>query len=610
MSHITLALDLGPTSIGWALLNEEARQIIGAGVRVFPEGVDRDKQGGEIPKNQARRVARGARRQIARRAKRKRLLRQSLVLANLLPNVAGLPANDPNRRAWEDAEFQTADPYELRARALRERLDPHEIGRVFLHISQRRGFLSNRKTDKAKDKKKETEGMLLQISELQQRIDQSKLGTLGAYLGDRLQVSPQERIRKQHTHRQMFLDEFEEIWTAQRRFHPELLTDALKHGESGPTISPRPPLRSGGGVEELLARFGIHGVMFFQRPIYWPKSVVGHCEIDPKQKRCRRADRAAQEFRLLQEVNNLRIISGGGEILELTEGQRDQLLESLSEKESLEFNAIRKKLGLFENDGFNLEAGKRTKLQGFETDAKIANKKCLGKVWFEYAEQKKTAIVRSLLEDDEVRFRQRAAEEFQLTDEQIERLQDVNLPDGYSSYGLQTIEKLLPFMRKGLPLSSRDGRPCAIREAGFLRLWERPGKKGQFLPEPPEMTNPIVRQAIFEVRKVVNAIIREFGKPEAVHIELARDVKGTKAQRDRLTEDMREREIRAATMQPANLRKPARSRHATRLTATSCGKNRVASACIRAGPSASRTLLGAKWIWTTFCPIRRASTIR
>ena len=85
MSELTLGLDLGPSSIGWALLDEASNRIVVAGVRVFPEGVDRDQQGGEKSKTQTRRDARGARRQIARRAARKKQLRRLLTSRGLLP---------------------------------------------------------------------------------------------------------------------------------------------------------------------------------------------------------------------------------------------------------------------------------------------------------------------------------------------------------------------------------------------------------------------------------------------------------------------------------------------------------------------------------------------
>src|SRR5262245_10016486 len=55
-SAYTLGLDLGPNSIGWSLVDEQSQRIVAAGVRVFPEGVDRDQQGGEHSKSEQRRI--------------------------------------------------------------------------------------------------------------------------------------------------------------------------------------------------------------------------------------------------------------------------------------------------------------------------------------------------------------------------------------------------------------------------------------------------------------------------------------------------------------------------------------------------------------------------
>ena len=55
MSARILGLDLGPNSIGWAIIEKEAQSVKATGVRVFPEGVDRD-QGREVSKNETRRT--------------------------------------------------------------------------------------------------------------------------------------------------------------------------------------------------------------------------------------------------------------------------------------------------------------------------------------------------------------------------------------------------------------------------------------------------------------------------------------------------------------------------------------------------------------------------
>src|SRR5690606_36096936 len=103
----TLGLDLGPNSIGWALIDTEAHTIVATGVRVFPAGVDQYGTKKEKPKNEDRRISRGMRRQIARRARRRQELRKLLIHANLFPADAA-----------EQSRLLQEDPYILRARAL------------------------------------------------------------------------------------------------------------------------------------------------------------------------------------------------------------------------------------------------------------------------------------------------------------------------------------------------------------------------------------------------------------------------------------------------------------------------------------------------------------
>ena len=146
------------------------------------------------------------------------------------------------------------------------------------HLSQRRGFLSNRKSDSKSD---DTKGLLAEISQLAKDVEAAVARTIGEYLAG-LQSDPLKRLRGRHTRRAMFEVEFEKIWESQRRFYPELLTDQLKHGAAGRRHYPvAPPPREAG--TSLLDAVGLHGLIFFQRrlrPV--PRSVVGRCELEPK----------------------------------------------------------------------------------------------------------------------------------------------------------------------------------------------------------------------------------------------------------------------------------------------------------------------------------------
>jgi CRISPR-associated endonuclease Csn1 len=532
----TLGLDIGPNSVGWALIqgSEDAR-LIDCGSRVFPEGVDNFDTSKEESRNESRRIARGMRRQILRRRRRKRILRRALQSAGLWPV-------DPH----EQSLLLQQDPYSLRRRALREALSPHEIGRVILHLNRRRGFLSNRKSDKGD---KELKGMLAEISELAKEMGDK---TLGEHFANKLGDDPRGRIRGKHKLRKMIHDEFDRIWNSQTKYHPTLLTESSRYGKAGPQQQPHRPMRlpkSG----ELLNEFGIEGIVFFQRrlrPI--PASIVGMCELEKGERRCAKADRAAQRFRMLQEVNNLRYIDPAGNTEKsLDAEQRILLLDKLATTDKLKFDDIRKHLGFLDTIHFNLEGAKRTKIDGHKTDYLIA--KAIGKSWHKRDESEKSAIIRSLIDSklDDHALLNRLTEQFGFDRETAGNLANVDLPAGYVHVSLKAINKLLPFLEQGMRyMAESDPTRSAMHAAGYLRrdeLQKRLFEKLpslQFVRSGPlaDLANPVVAAALHEVRKVVNAAIREYGQPDEIHIEMARSMKMNAEKRAEYNSRNRERE--------------------------------------------------------------------
>jgi CRISPR-associated endonuclease Csn1 len=491
VAEVTLGIDIGANSIGWALIDRRSRRIVATGVRVFPEGVENYDTKKEQPKMESRRLARGMRRQIARRRARK------LQLLKVLEKKGLLPADLAERTALDNL-----NPYELRRRALSEALTPFEFGRLLVHLNQRRGFKSNRKSDRGK--KADDKGILGEMNALSGQIATSGCPTLGVFLAE-LQKDPHARIRGRHTRREMLEKEFELCWSKQESFHSKLLTSELE--------------------------FQVRRIVFYQRPMYWPASVVGRCELEPRQPRCERADRLAQKFRLLQEVNNLKYFDPDTrEEKGLDREQRTLLLDKLSKSPKMDFEKIRKELGFIDSISFNLERGERKSLKGMPTDCALL--RIFGKAWNDFPESRKNEIVRSLIEADDDKLLALAAE-WGLAPESVENLASVEMPDGYSSLSRVALEKLIPHMERGLLYMTDDQTPSALTAAGYLRPDQMPRRMLDHLPEPPDIANPVVRQAMFELRKVVNAIIREYGKPELIHVELARDATMSAEQRQK-----------------------------------------------------------------------------
>lgn len=163
-----LALDLGTNSLGWCVfsLSDDLRpeSISRMGVRIFSDGRD-PKSGASLAVE--RRMARQARRRRDRLLGRKNALMGALVEFGLMP-----------RAQEERKRLERLDPYRIRAEGLEKKLSLYELGRALFHINQRRGFKSNRKTDKSNEDGKIVSG----IQRLRERLAAANARTLGEYL--------------------------------------------------------------------------------------------------------------------------------------------------------------------------------------------------------------------------------------------------------------------------------------------------------------------------------------------------------------------------------------------------------------------------------------------
>ncbi|MCI0366260.1 MAG: type II CRISPR RNA-guided endonuclease Cas9 [Phycisphaerales bacterium] len=185
-------------------------------------------------------------------------------------------------------------------------------------------------------------------------------------------------------------------------------------------------------------------------------------------------------------------------------------------------------------------------------DAAFATKEVLGNDWYERSEQEKTEIVAVLLdsERDDDRIVARAVAEWGMTASEAESALGVDLPAGYANLSRRAIEKLLPHMERGLLYMDDDESNSALHAAGYLRRDQLRRRVFDILPDPArtpncpigDIPNPVVKRTLTEVRKVVNAIVREYGKPDAIHIELARSVQMGKEKRSDYNKMIRDRE--------------------------------------------------------------------
>jgi CRISPR-associated endonuclease Csn1 len=576
-----LALDLGTTSLGWAMIRLDTESnpcaIVKAGVRIFSDGRN-PKDGSSLAVT--RRAARAMRRRRDRLLKRKARMEKTLI------DHGFFPANDAERKA-----LVTLNPYTLRAKGLDEALTPAEFARALFHLNQRRGFKSNRKTDKKDSDSGALKQAILGLrSQLDPQGQDGKARTVGELLNRRLtntalpptQRTVRARYREQrivkddgkskidksydlYIDRAMIEAEFDALWAKQASLNP---------AQFNPT-----------------ARDQLKDCLLHQRPLKPVKP--GRCTLLPDEERAPLALPSVQRFRIYQEVNNLRTLREGLKEEALTLQQRDALVAALEANSKRSFTQIKKLLGVGGAVQFNFEDPKRQELKGNTTSAILSKDEHFGKAWFAFDEGKQDAIVLQLVtEENEAKLVQWLQAETGVDERRAEALANVGLPEGYGSLSSKALARILPELRRDVVTYDK-----AVMAAGFehhSRLneyGEVPGRTfdtgvervnpttgeiqklhafhvlpyyGEFLQrhvgfgtgkteDPNEkrygkIANPTVHIGLNQVRLVVNALIKRYGHPSEVIVELARDLKQSREQRDEESKRQAENQRRNARL--------------------------------------------------------------
>jgi CRISPR-associated endonuclease Csn1 len=557
-----LGLDLGTNSVGWATLaldqNNEPLKIIASGVRIFSDG--REPKTGE-PLAVARRISRGMRRRRDRFLSRKKTLMNYLIQINLMPK------DEISRK-----KLELLNPYELRTKALYEELKPEELARAIFHLAQRRGFKSNRKEIKTEseiavedgEKKLKKENTKITDNDRREKltktIEESNSKTLGEFLyKQRLLENLSTRSKPDenalYATRKMYEDEFEIIKSYQQKFQK---------------IS-----------EENWQR--IHEIIFYQRPLksqdkgfcrflnkfkFEAKKLPDWAEnlfINRDQKkypyglpRAYLALPSYCKFRILSEVNNLKIKNlRTREIIELTSKQKQQIIERLnSQKSQVKFSALKKLLSTkdisYAGDDFefNLESNRREGLDANPTESLLKNEKYFGENWNSFSLQKQDEIVEYLLEeDDEIKIETIALNEWKVNEIQVKNLAKLTINSfAETSVGAMCKEILQKLCEEitnknclyhqalknlGIDHSDEDyndgSKDVLTYYAEAIPTAVVKVKGGSIEEEQfGKIANPTVHVALNQLRKVVNSIINEYGKPTEIHVELARNLKQTK----------------------------------------------------------------------------------
>jgi CRISPR-associated endonuclease Csn1 len=372
------------------------------------------------------------------------------------------------------------------------------------------------------------------------------------------------RLRDAQQDRGMVQDEFGKLWAAQAVHHPHILTDAL--------------------------RAKLHHIGFSQRPTFFRARTIGKCFYAPQEDRALKGDWLTQRFETLAFVNNLRLARGKNPPLDA--GQRDDALHYLEQQwtpakddktKRARWDALRTAVGLPKEDRFTQERGEKDTLRGNATEYTL--RAALGEAWRNMPEGSRQAIrdaIGSAVREAEYRpvrngaileirdkecwrrqreaLARRAESAWGLDADNAKALSEITLPDGYARHARSTMLRLMPHLEAGRPYSEAVELEFGSRRESGPHLRKLPGPNQSEVNKLPRNTedekfvhaqmsallaairNPTVLRTLGELQKVVNALLRKYGRPDLIRLEFFRGLKQSREERAATDKRQAERE--------------------------------------------------------------------
>lgn len=459
---------------------------------------------------------------------------------------------------------QKVENYQWRSDALTKRLDLESLVVVLQEIN---GQLSD------------SSNYLGNISDRSKELVFNNM-TVGQCLMSQLDQNPNASLKNKVYYRQDYLDEFERIWETQSKYHSEL-NDMLKKEIRDVIIFFQRPLRSQKGL-----------VSFCE---FESKQVEVECDGKKKIKTvglkvCPKSSPLYQEFKIWQILNNIQVtgklFSDDGSVEKtkrfLDEDEKKLLFEELNYKDKLSKNeALKLLFGNSKDFDLNFKdiEGNRTWTSLLKAYQTIIERSGHGE--YDFAKMKSRDALKITAEvfdglgfsTDILKFdasldghdfeRQpsyqlwhllysfegdksetgnkklidKIHELYGFDEEYASILAEVVFQPDYGSLSAKAIRKILPYMKDGLEYS------VACEYAGYRHSKDSLTKEEldnkvlvdelKNLPHN-SLRNPVVEKIMNQMINVVNGVVKTYGKPDEIRIELARELKKSAKEREEM----------------------------------------------------------------------------
>ena len=574
-----LGIYLDIDSVNWSLVTSETNELIDMGVYAFTAGCENFGMGKrEVSKMLGRRMIRLRRIRYARVRTRKYHLLKELIAHKMCPLCLESLERWKKTKFFPEEELRewlAMNPYKLREKGIKEMLSIEEIGRVLYQVSRHRGYNVKQRNSRLIDSvlaKGIPAERKIGYLKTQQSIRNKK--TLGQYLEGLLPpdkvsyATPKERIRNRICITQMYFQELHKIWEFQSRFNHRL-TDKIRNKLMGTP-----------------GDFDPKGLLFFKRPLKSMKHKVGKCMFEKNKPRCSVSSLQYQALEGWKWVNTIRVNSKP-----LTSSDAAKVYHYYATHYRFSFLEIKELLGMATSRNFNYKD--EQSFTGSFINSEMSKRKFFGSRWFQMEEKEKEDIYHSLsFFTSTERLASCAENKWGLSASSAKQFSSLRLDKNYAPVSRKACVKILYFLKRGYPYKQavflagvknaigadnwnsldqtqqqelsllllntyresssskiiKDLERLIFEIAGLQQFnpkklygfsqSHKENRKTSFLPkdkrgdeEIKQLKNPLLIHSAFKMRKVINAVIKEYGGVSEIACELSVHLKTNRMQR-------------------------------------------------------------------------------
>ncbi|WP_163970590.1 type II CRISPR RNA-guided endonuclease Cas9 [Oceanobacillus halotolerans] len=483
--HYTLGLDIGIGSVGWGLIDDE-QKIIDAGTRIFPEA--------DVSNNDGRRTHRSTRRLLRRRSHRIKRIKYLLKEFEIINSL-------------EDITYKKNEtPYHIRVRGLNQKLTNNELATALIHIGKRRG-IHNVEVEEDGNESDNELSTREQIKRNEKKLKEQFVCELQL---ERLDEQGKVRGHENRFKTSDYVKEAKQLLKTQSKYFSEI--NYLFIEKYITLISTRREYYEGPGFG---SDYG-----WGQDIKNWYEQMMGQCSYYPEELRAVKESYSAQLFNILNDLNNIVIMRPENE--KLSQKEKEDIVYNIFMKyRKVTLSRIAKRIGLGEHDikGYRVDTSGKplfTELKIYHDVKKITSRDT---ILLDTDTLDNIAEITTIYQSKEDIKEELLHLNLPLSNEEIDELSNLNYQKTHA-LSLKLIKKVLPDL-----WSSSKNQMQLFTEMGIKpKKVELSGRK--YIPYDhidEWILSPVVKRSFKQSLRVVNEIMKNYGVPKEIVIELARE---------------------------------------------------------------------------------------